>query len=218
MSLATQAERASTIRRTHRSGSRCTLCSHILTARQPRLLRARSTRRSRALLAASFGTQYERRVDGAVPYRGHPCQKHPCTNMTSRALQKTKSGRTDRLPIFSGRCLRQPVTPSHRKALAKASSVERLPRERTFSITCDRFSAVQMPKTRHFLSHLHSTQCGVISALLSPSATGSRLVVPSRKSVRSTDKDSRLCASTPGPDNLEAGAAPRTKALQSGCD
>jgi hypothetical protein len=134
------------MRAIHLSTSYLMLCSHICTTFQPCFLRARPSRRSRALLASSFGSQYERLDFGRVPWIGHPCQKQPCTSTTSRASGKTKSGRITRPSSLTGRCRLQPVTPLLRNAFAKGTSVDRFPLDRTLAINRERCSLVSFAK------------------------------------------------------------------------
>ena len=132
-------------RRTQALRSRSTLCSHIRITRQPRQRKSRPTFRSRALLASSFASQKERLEDGFLPCNGHPCQKHPSTNTAILSTGNTKSGLTDEPdPREIRLCLRHPRTCSRLNAPAIACSVDRLPRERTADMTCERFSLDQM--------------------------------------------------------------------------
>ena len=97
--------------------------------RQPAARSSRVTARSRALLRASLGTQNKIRDFGIRAWRGHPCQKHPSTKMTTLSRRKTKSG----FPVLDIP-RRHPVTPFARSNAARRSSVLLFPRLRTFDI------------------------------------------------------------------------------------
>jgi hypothetical protein len=108
-------------------------CSHILTIRQPFNLRSASTFLSRRLLPAILLAQNSLFAFGIVPCFGQPCQKHPSTKIASLTDGNAKSGEPG-----SGRCRRQPVMPTLRKAEARASSVLRFRRDRTRDMISER--------------------------------------------------------------------------------
>lgn len=130
--------RAIYILRIHASPCAPRSCSQIRTTRQPSWRNRRLTRRSRALLAASFLLQKARLFAGRFECFGQPCQKQPSTNTATRCFWKTKSG----FPK-TGRRRRQPAMPWRRKSFIKASSVSLLPCPRMRDMTSERLALVK---------------------------------------------------------------------------
>ena len=65
---------------------------------QPRCFRESVTRLSRSRFALTFEAQYSTLDFGSCPFVQSwcPCQKHPCTKIASRSLERTISGRPGR--------------------------------------------------------------------------------------------------------------------------
>lgn len=67
-------------------------CSLTVITRQPALRSLRSFLASLRRLASIFRSHHALFRFGALKHLGHPCQKHPWTNMTARSSGSTKSG------------------------------------------------------------------------------------------------------------------------------
>jgi len=116
----------------HRALSRALLrlCSHIRKTWTPRCFNALDTYRARRRFPSIFFLQYLLFCFGKRRQSGHPCQKQPSTKIAILFFENQKSGH----PITESGCMRQPRTRMPTKENRNATSVERLPVERTFDI------------------------------------------------------------------------------------
>ncbi len=184
-------------------------CSQTRNTRQPRDLRIPRTRLSLAMLSAIFLIQNPRFDFGVRRCVGHPCQKHPSTNTTTRSPRKTKSG----LP-GSVDPRRQPFTPAERSRRAIDNSVESLPRPRTRAICAERSDGVNWS-----ISRVAPSFSGPASSPFRP--RGRSLVLayplfrPSPKSARGHALSTHIrqgilsiAIPSPSPQSLVPGASP----------
>ncbi len=112
-------------------------CSQNLITSHPERRKRRLFFLSRTLFWLIFFLQYARLLLGIRQCNAHPCQKQPSTNTAKCCLGKTKSG----FPVRD-KPRRHPLTPCFLKILIIRNSVERLPFDLTFDITCDRIFGV----------------------------------------------------------------------------
>jgi hypothetical protein len=104
---------------------------------------------ARRMLPPIFVRQYDRLPRGSRRQRLHPCQKHPSTNKAIRFVANQKSGR----PGTDSGCSSHPEILARTRASRSRTSVERLPRERTFAINALRsvFESVSILKSRMYI-------------------------------------------------------------------
>lgn len=91
---------------------------------------------ARRMFPSIFSIQYDRFPFGSRKQRLQPCQKHPSTNKASRSVANQKSGR----PGTDSGCNSHPEILARTSASRSRTSVERLPRDRTFAINALRAS------------------------------------------------------------------------------
>ncbi len=105
-------------------------CSQTRTTRTPSRRKSRLITLALRTLLSIFARQYDRLPCGSQRQRLHPCQKHPSTNKAILFAANQKSG----LPSTDSECNVHPEILARTKASRSRTSVERLPRERTFAI------------------------------------------------------------------------------------
>jgi hypothetical protein len=133
-------------------------CSHIRRTFHLRKRNSRVLRPSRRRFPRIFAFQYGLLSSGNRKQSGHPCQKHPSMNTTTRLERKTKSG----LPGSFG-CLRHPEIFAFRRSRIKAHSVVALPFERMLAMfreRCSRDSQSAIAYPNDLLQSVISTCCG----------------------------------------------------------
>jgi hypothetical protein len=106
--------------------------SRMRTTAHPARRRPCETRASRRLFDSIFSRQNFLLLRGRYLHE-HPCQKHPSTNTATFRRGHAKSGR----PV-TGHCLRYPRRPAAQRIRLIASSVVRLPFERTEAMIFER--------------------------------------------------------------------------------
>lgn len=106
-------------------------CSQTWTGIQPDSCSWRSLRLSRATLPLSFNSHHSALFFGAEPCTGQRCQKHPSTNIATRARVRTMSG-------VPGSCRRCTRNRSPRRCISRlsASSTPVSPRGIDFICRC----------------------------------------------------------------------------------
>lgn len=110
-------------------------CSQTRTTFHPACRSSRLIRRSRDRFRASLADQKSLFELTFRLHFGHPCQKHPSTNTSTRSIRNVKSGRPCR-----GCFLRQPVIPCCRIIDASRSPVLAFPEDLIAAMTSDRFA------------------------------------------------------------------------------